>query len=172
MSAQDRSGPGNLTYDIFIAAPLSGRSESFSYEESRREILEVMRRLRETHGIARAYYAGEAIETTDAFSDQSLALERDIAAIRSCSVFLMLYPERIVSSALVEIGYAMAVGKPCIVLARDRTDLPFLFGEAEMLSGRAGVPPFAVRLYASGDDLPRAIDEDVVPFYRKHAPAS
>lgn len=160
-----------MTYDIFIAAPMSGSSDSFSYEESRLEILALMKRLRDDHGIARAYYAGETIETAEAFTDQTLALEKDIAAIRACAVFLMLYPERIVSSALVEIGYAMALGKPCIVLARDRADLPFLFGEAETLSGRSGVPPFAVRIYGSGDDLPRAIDEDVVPFYRKHAPA-
>lgn len=160
-----------MTYDIFIAAPMSGSSESFSYEESRREILELIGRLREVHGIGPVYYAGESIETAEGFTDQTLALERDIAAIRGCGTFVMLYPERIVSSALVEIGYAMALGKPCIVLARDRTDLPFLFGEAEALSGKAGVPAFAIRLYGSPEDLRRAIDDDVVPFYRRNLPA-
>ena len=43
--------------------------------------------------------------------------------------FVMILPEKMVTSCLVEVGYAIALDIPCLVFVRDRGHLPYVLQE-------------------------------------------
>lgn len=60
-----------------------------------------------------------------------MALEVDITALNKSKRFLLIYPQKIVSSVLFEAGYAFAANKPTVYFIHNRSDLPFLMRQAE-----------------------------------------
>ncbi len=68
-----------------------------------------------------------------------------MAALRAAHLFVMIYPGKIVTSALVEVGYAMALRLPCLLLVRDRDDLPYLLKQAERAGEAAQLPPIEIQ---------------------------
>ncbi len=59
--------------------------------------------------------------------------------------FALVYPEPIVTSALFEAGYALALKLPSRYFVRDRDDLPYLMKEL------AGFPGATVRIHEKGE---------------------
>jgi hypothetical protein len=136
------------SYDLFIAAAMSALN-SQDYATGRESILAVMTRLSKSHGFARIYFAGAAIAGSEDFTSASDALRNDLEALRNSKLFVLVYPTKLVTSALVEAGYALALRLPCLFLVRDKTDLPYLLNRAE--SGDAGdlLPPIKIGTFSS-----------------------
>lgn len=53
--------------------------------------------------------------------------------IRNVNQFIMVWPKAVVSSAILEIGYAMALDKSITIFTRNRADLPFMLREADLV---------------------------------------
>lgn len=109
--------------EIFLASPISGFASSKQYSEDRAEMLKFIRLLESKMG--NVFYAGRKL-LTNTVLDADDEIKRDFEAIDKCSCFVMFYPEKIVSSVLVEAGYALALRKPSIYFVRSSEDLPFL----------------------------------------------
>jgi hypothetical protein len=124
-----RSTDNRPGYDLFIAAPMSAVDEA-TYGEGRAGILATIQRLETAHGFGAIYFAGAEIGGSASFTDRGEALRRDFAALRNANLFALIYPAKIVTSALVEVGYALALRLPCLLLVRDKQDLPYLLNEA------------------------------------------
>ncbi len=75
--------------------------------------------------------AGASLKTKNEFEDEELSLSDDLAELRGSKYFMLVYPEKIVSSVLFEAGLAIALGKPSAYFIRDRKLLPFLMQKAE-----------------------------------------
>ncbi len=134
-------------HHVFIAAPMSAFRDDAEYSANRDQVLQLIEHIKTTHHVERVYYAGLQATSSAEFLDPARSLQRDMDALRGADVFVMLYPERIASSVLVEIGYAMALGKPCVILARDVRDLPYLLRNAAQSSGQDGIPPMLIHEY-------------------------
>ena len=133
----------DTAYDLFIAAPMSALSGE-AYAAGRGDIVRIMERLSAVHDFGPIYFAGAAISGPEAFSGEAAALRRDLEALRRSRMFVLVYPSKTVTSALVEVGYAMALRLPCLLLVNAREDLPYLLKQAE--SGLASdiLPPLRI----------------------------
>jgi hypothetical protein len=67
-----------------------------------------------------------------------------LQALLESRYFVLLYPKKIVSSVLVEAGWALALGKTSIYFVDERSDLPFLLKQAEQAFS-------SVRIYDKSD---------------------
>jgi hypothetical protein len=101
-----------------------------AYTAGRADVLRVMAALKEHLDLERVYFAGETIESIAGFDAMAVAVEEDLDKIRNSRIFVMLYPVKIVSSVLVEAGYALALRCPTLIFVRDLADLPFLLRNA------------------------------------------
>jgi hypothetical protein len=146
---------------VFIAAPMSGFDSNKDYEESRKIILDLIDHLKKQHTFSDIYYAGSQISSRSQFTSHNLAMKVDLDALRRSALFILLYPEKLISSVLVEAGYAMACRTPMLLMVKNRGDLPYFFREAEQISGDETLPPIEIQEYKGYRDLERSIDASI-----------
>ena len=94
-------------YDVFLSSPMSAFETDEDYKKDRDVMLKLKKYLEEQKNVS-IYYAGEHIKSSISFENE-LVGNNDFEAIESSRCFIMFYPERIVSSVLVEAGYALAL---------------------------------------------------------------
>jgi hypothetical protein len=141
-------------YDVFVAAPMSAHAGDDDYQRTRNQVLTFITTLKSMPGLDRVYFAGQDLPSVTQFATQQSALAQDISALRNSRMFCLIYPERLASSVLVEAGYALAIGMPCVLFTRKRGDLPYLLVDAEAHSVE-GIP--AIRIVEYGDRDPAAV---------------
>lgn len=155
------------TYDVFLAAPMSGFDTEAAYQASRNEIMSLIKHMRHVLGVEKIYYAGENVSSQSAFSAHAPALQQDMMALRGASSFILIYPARAVSSALIEAGVALALMKPMLILVRNRKDLPFLFYDAEGIPDSSLLPPLCIVEYGDISDLATAVGRELPKLLRR-----
>ena len=84
-------------------------------------------------GFRNVVYPGAEVEDHGKIEDAYLALAKDLRAIRECGTFFLHWPSRSASSALFELGYALALNKRVVMLVRTRDDLPYLLAPLSRL---------------------------------------
>lgn len=115
-----------LQKKIFIAAPLSAYSSN-EYEEKRDEMLLIAEMLMVMPNVSSVFYAGMNLTEKTNFDNPEKAILEDFLEIKNCNVFILVYPKKIVTSALIEIGYALCMeNKEIGVFVNSLDDLPFL----------------------------------------------
>jgi len=144
------------SYDLFIAAPMNALDEE-AYDAGRDFVLELKKSLSTSYGLGRIYFAGTEATGRQAFTQEAAALRRDLEALRSSRLVVLIYPGKVVTSALVEIGYALALGLPCLLLVRDRDDLPYLLRRADQEAGGDLFPPIRTEILGGPDRAARQI---------------
>jgi hypothetical protein len=145
-------------YDLFIATPMSALGEA-KYAAGRAGIISLMEQLTSAHDFGRMYFAGETITEAEAFTGEADALRRDLQALRSSRLFVLVYPYKIVTSALVEAGYALALRLPSLLLVRERNDLPFLLHSAQRMRGDQLLPTIWIETFGELPEVARKIAE-------------
>jgi hypothetical protein len=117
-------------YDVFLSMPMASLNDA-DYVSVRKFGLDVTKYLREHCNQSRVKFVGEFIEDKGEFDPNDTAVLDDLEDIKNSKYFVMIYPERIVTSVLVEAGIALALGKVCRYFAKSREDLPFLMQQSE-----------------------------------------
>jgi nucleoside 2-deoxyribosyltransferase len=115
-------------YDVFLSSPMSAFKTDEDYKKDRDVMLTLKKYLEKQKNFS-IYYAGEHINSNISFENE-LVGHNDFEAIKNSRCFIMFYPESIVSSVLVEAGYALALKKPSIYFVHNKEKLPFLLREA------------------------------------------
>ncbi len=128
-------------FNVFVSAPMSSLGAE-GYEAFRRNMEPVLQALTRSNELSRYYFAGNAFGDVEQFDDQLVGTKRDLRALASSDRFLMIYPERLVSSTLVEAGFALALGVPSLIFVRQREDLPYSLEEIGQLSQTTSVLKF------------------------------
>jgi hypothetical protein len=72
------------------------------------------------------FCALETIDSMDKFDTQGISTHDDMDILAHSGSFVMLYPQKLASSALFEAGYALALGRPSLFFVRNEQDLPYL----------------------------------------------
>jgi hypothetical protein len=120
-----------LRHDVFIAHPMYAADSDEKYKTIRSLALSVSELL-EANG-HRCHVPGRSVESKEGLLDPGFAFKNSAQAIREAKYFLMLYPEPMVSTVLVEAGEAVALGKRAIYFVRSRSDLPYGLRQSESL---------------------------------------
>lgn len=116
-------------YDVFLSVPMAALDTEARYQAFRNEAMKVVNALEQRCGL-RVYCALRDIPTMKAFDTGGAAANDDLAMLERSAHFVMLYPEKLATSALFEAGYALARGLPCRFFVRDQSQdahkLPYL----------------------------------------------
>lgn len=145
-------------YDVFLASPMAALDTDADYQRYRHAALAVEKALVECCDIKSVFYAGREITTKKAFEAAGDSLNEDFRALQASRYFMLVYPERRMSSVIYEAGMALAMGKPSIYLTNNRSDLPFLLQQAPQAFDR-----LKVKIYENCADT-----EDVVRVIRNN----
>ncbi len=113
------------TYDVFLSVPMAAFDTDAQYKSFRADAMKVVSALRDRCGL-RVYCALENIPSIENFDPFGASVKNDLEALHDSANFVLIYPERLVSSALFEAGYALARGLPCRFMVQKTSDLPFL----------------------------------------------
>lgn len=116
---------------LFISTPMSAYSSEIDLKESKTRISKIIHLLNKKYKFSKITCPAENIEKSDAFNDIEIAIIQDLKDVQLCEYFLCIYPEKQVSSVLVEIGYAISRGKKCVLIVKNREDLPYLLQQAD-----------------------------------------
>lgn len=111
-------------YDIFISAPMTSFN-SDKYEEIHKLSEGVYDAIINHTNVEKIYSGLLKFKNINDIEDETAAAKNDFQKISSSNKFILIYPEKIVTSCLVEIGYAICLNLPCILFVRDRNDLPY-----------------------------------------------
>jgi len=115
--------------NAFVAAPVSG----YSAEECMRYYLqtaELIESMRNAWGFAEIYCAALSRRESVQAERPAEALEVLFRRIAASDVLILLWPRAMVTSALIEVGYALAHGIPVVCLYQNAAVLPFLLSES------------------------------------------
>jgi hypothetical protein len=111
-------------YDVLLSAPMASFKDDSEYQAFRTEVLKVIRALHDC-GLS-VFCALETIDSMDKFDTQGISTHDDMDILAHSGSFVMLYPQKLASSALFEAGYALALGRPSLFFVRNEQDLPYL----------------------------------------------
>jgi len=140
-SQQHRPGKTKTKYDVFLSSPMAAFVNDDLFQKDRKAMLEIVDAMRDECGFS-VFYAGRNVKSLDDFDAPDLSIAADVRALKESSIFVLFYSEKIVSSVLVEAGFALALAMPSIYFVRRREDLPFLLRSAEQ--GNVGVKIYEV----------------------------
>ena len=142
---------------IFVAAPMSGFESDEEYQSNNAVVLRVTEALDARFGADNVYCAGRSVLSADAFDPHSDGVLRDLAALDQADAFILIYPRKVATSALIEAGAALARRIPVTAFVRQLDDAPYML---RRLSETPKSPSFvAIRTYGDAEDILRQLGE-------------
>lgn len=111
-------------YDVFLSCPMASFKDDGEYQPFRAELLKVISALRDC-GLS-VFCALEEIDSMSKFDTHGISTHDDIEIMDLSGTFVMIYPQKLATSALFEAGYALALGRPSLYFVRDEQHLPYL----------------------------------------------
>lgn len=120
----------DMKYDVFVSSPMASLADDKQYKKDREKVLSVMKALQTECKFNSCIYAGRNIESIEKFEQPDDSLRDDFRNLRESKYFVLLYPEKLASSVLLEAGWALAFGKPSVYFVPKREVLPFLLRQA------------------------------------------
>jgi hypothetical protein len=127
----DVKAPSGKTYDLFVSAPMAAFETNQEFQSSRSAIVNMVRAMKKYCQFKDVFYGGQEIESKEDFESEDLSVVENYDALFRSRYFIFIYPKKIATSALIELGWAMAHKKPIIIFAKKRDELPFLVKNAD-----------------------------------------
>lgn len=147
-------------YNLFVSTPMAAFDSSKEFEKHRAAILDVLRGIKRRCDFDKVFYAGSEISSFEEFELADLSVAEDYNALKYSDNFMIIYPKRITTSALIELGWAMAMGKPIVVFARNRDDLPYLMKHADSVYKN-----IAIYIYTTSSDIRNIFDRHGIKIF-------
>lgn len=132
------SSASKFTYDIFLSTPMAAFTSNQAYQSARAGFKKVFDALKQQRGLS-VYWASEKIESIEDFDTLDVSVMDDLEALKQSRRFVLIYPERLPSSALFEAGYALALEREGHYFVGNRDDLPFLMRELPGVTPRVRI---------------------------------
>lgn len=119
-----------LRSSVFLCGPMASLSSEDEYKTSRDLMMGIAGALKK-QGFSPIYYGGSEIEKTNAFDESIKSVKDNFKQFKQSEFVVVVYPEALPSSVLVEIGYAIALTKSTVIFTRSRSCLPFLLKDID-----------------------------------------
>jgi len=106
---------------IFLATALEQQALN-----ERRLVFELRERLDEKYGSSATFLAAYEFPTPDKYLAPRASLDLVVDLLEQTDVFVLYFPHKVFSGALLELGWALALGKPCLALTATTEILPYM----------------------------------------------
>lgn len=111
--------------NIFIATPIAGFSSKEDYKKYKALILEVIGNIKKNNKI-NIFCEITNIKDISEYDSPAKSVIKDFKHIRESEYFILLYPQKVGSSALIELGYALSEGKYILIISPEKIILPYM----------------------------------------------
>lgn len=123
---------------VFLSSPMASLEDD-EYEQFQNQMCRIQATIKRECKSKQVFYPGQNIERVERFEGKQKAINKNFVKLKECEYLVVIYPEALTSSVLVEIGYAMALSKKIIVFVRERDNLPYILQEADKSIGNINV---------------------------------
>lgn len=152
----DVSKQSDTALKIFVAAPMSGFGNDAEFQQAKADIHQLSDNLLATPHVDSVYFAGSGIDSVQNFSPSNNALISDITAIVNADRFIFVYPREVLTSALVEVGYALGRNIRSHFFVKNLDHLPYLLKDCHKVSSTfEHIPRISISTYTDGAELAR-----------------
>lgn len=111
---------------IFLSIPISSFPDGEDLEKFKDAVFCLLRRLRSSNNKLKVYCALEHMPTSGIYNDPTHGTKSDLAELDSAKVIIFIYPKKTPTSALIELGYAIAKKKKIMCITPSREMLPYM----------------------------------------------
>ena len=111
---------------VFISTPIAGFDNEQKYETYRKSIMSLYNVIKNQVGKENVFAAFANAASFSEYDSPEESAKIDIIAIEGCDLFVLLYPRKIPTSALVELGYALAKEKKIVLVSPNLEVLPYM----------------------------------------------
>lgn len=115
---------------VFLSSPMASLNDD-EYEKFHTQMLLVQAAIKKECKSRQVFYPGQNIEKSERFEGKQKAIDKNFIKLKECEYLVVIYPEMLTSSVLVEVGYALALSKKIIIFVKNKEDLPYILQEAD-----------------------------------------
>lgn len=115
----------DFDYSVFLSFAIAGNKTKKQREVLMAEIKLLEKKLVDL-GYAPNFNASNYFSDEHEFQQPEIAAREDFNAIEKCRNFILYYPEKVPTSALIELGYALRDRDNILICSKDKHTLPFL----------------------------------------------
>lgn len=108
---------------IFLSTPISCFKEKKDLINYKKEIITLLLALKKDHNVCSEI---ESIDSETDYDTPEKSISMDLDSIQKCDVFILHYPKQTPTSALIELGVAIAYEKKIIIVTPQASSLPYL----------------------------------------------
>lgn len=112
--------------NLFIASPIAGFVNESDYHTYKALLQSVIIEIEKISSLDNIYCELIRINNFSEYDSPATSVIKDIANIDASQYFLLLYPQKVVTSALIELGYAMAQKKNILIISSEKQILPYM----------------------------------------------
>jgi hypothetical protein len=118
---------------IFIAAPISSFENDYEYNNLREKLLDIIDNIKGINSEIKIISELINIKSNTDFENPVISAKKDFNNIKESTHFILIYPRKTVSSALIELGYAIALNKKILIVTPDKETLPYIAQELNLV---------------------------------------
>lgn len=118
---------------LFIATPISAFSSDIEYIKFRNWLTQLTQKIAEGERFSDVFCVACIVKSQMSLDDPIYSLAADIAELDKASHFLFIYPIATPTSALIELGYALATNKFITIAHPQNVLLPFMATKLDVI---------------------------------------
>ena len=128
-------------YDLYVATAMAAIDDA-GLKKRTADLEKIVGAICENRGNddVRIFCAGVKIKQRSAFDDPAIALTGNVKRMRASRYLALFYFENIATSALIEVGMALSLGKESVWFVKEGVELPFLMRAPPGRSPDADLP--------------------------------
>lgn len=157
-SVEDSSST-EFKFDVFISSPMDSFDCTDALEKSNSVANNVRLALRRNGVAETIFHAGSERPTKIDYEMPHQALVENFKILSTSDRFVFIMPENLPSSALVEVGAALAYKKPSVWFFKKGFQPPYLIRDGSAASNRDGIPNISVYEYETTEEIYSLIDQ-------------
>ena len=108
---------------IFLSTPISCFNDKNELKKYKSDVTKLIKALKSNNSVCSEI---ENINDKSDYDNPEKSISTDLTSIKDCDMFILHYPQKIPTSALIELGFAIAFNKRIIVITPQKNILPYL----------------------------------------------
>ncbi len=116
----------SLESNLFVSTPISAFDDNDQYILFRNWLTGLLCKIQSKSYFDQIFCVADLVKDQNSLDDPKKSLISDLAELDNSTCFLLIYPKPTATSALIELGYALAHKKNILLVHPESTDLPFM----------------------------------------------